>query len=77
MDMDQWRGSKGGKPRKIYACSDSKDTKKKHESLVIQERVTWPGRYGYRWARFSCMKELRKVCGEPWDGLVTKNPLQW
>ena len=23
------------------------------------------------------MKELQKVCGEPWDGHVTKNPMQW
>ena len=41
--------------------------------LPIQERVTWPGRDGYRCACLSCMKELQKVCGEPWDGLVTKN----
>ena len=32
----------------------------------------WPGRYGYRWACPSCMKELQKVCGEPWDGYETK-----
>ena len=49
----------------------------RHGSNSMQESATCPERYGYRWACPSCMKELQKVRGEPWDGHVTQNPMQW
>ena len=40
------------------------------------ENVQFGQRDGYGWDCPSCMKELQRVCGAPWGGSVTEDPMR-